>query len=1200
MKKNLLGNLDLQGYKTFASKTLFEFPGRITAIVGPNGSGKSNIADAIRWVLGEQAYSLLRGKRTTDMIFFGSEQRSRASMASVSITFDNEDGWLPVDFTEVTITRRAYRSGENEYLINNQKVRLKEINELLANSGLGERTYTIIGQGLVDSALSQRPEDRRRFFEEAAGIGLYKGRRTDAIQKLEKTNQNITRVSDILRELSPRLRTIEKSLDKTRQYNLIHSGLENMMKEWYGYQLNQARGVLEESNQFYTSRKTELDKKQDERDAIEEKVQSIQNSINQNRDLLVDFHQQLAVLHSREEELNRENAVMDERKKSIDERMMDLDSTLALQESRFERENATIEELKEKQEKLAKEQKTITEEFFNAEATLQDAVEKNSKIEDEAERLRKEVVDSESKIIELESQKIALRKNLERNKPDLKNLQQLNENHEEELTAEKKNLEEEEKHLLENESVLKKIKESLLEKINTSKKLHQDLVSVQKTISTLESAQSKIQAQIAVIEEEEQRYSSRKSGSEEILLAAREKNIAGNVARVIDKIETQPQYDLAIAAALENILEGLIIDSESTPFDLLNFIKKNKSERTILISEGWNREDLDKTEIADGKLIASKIIEGNGKEAEIIRKILRRTIIVDENKNASELWQTLKPGWQIVTLDGELFDQRGFIAAGISKHSAPIKRKRTKSELDNEENRLSKELKSKANESEEILRIETENQKEISELENQISDEETSLQEVNFQIYKNQTQIEQKKKEISDTEKRHSMLSDQIVEFGEEIRQIEEEITTLKVDLGHKKNETNNSEEKIDLSQVNESRLKCLDLSSKKAVISQVFQQHVQNLNDRITELEAISELKEDSKKRQNQFHENINNLLNQKKSLVEESKKIREKIKSINTAVRPLEEDVDLIIGRQGKILNDLDGKRRSFSIAERHALQAQMKVEKARDQLITLQEKIQDDIGFILPAAKSEYMSADPLPFDELIAGLPDVKELPENLEEDIKHQKSLLRRIGPVNPDAENEFNEVNERVVFLETQTEDLKGAEKDLRGIIGELDAVMEKEFLKTFSKVQKEFKQIFAQLFNGGEAELFISNPEDLFESGIEIEATLPGKRKQELALLSGGERSLTAVALIFSLLRISPTPFCVLDEVDAMLDESNVARFGELLRELSESTQFIVITHNRNTVLLADVLYGVTMGKDSVSQLISLKLDQLTDEMVD
>jgi chromosome segregation protein len=1199
MKKNLLGNLDLQGYKTFASKTLFEFPGRITAIVGPNGSGKSNIADAIRWVLGEQAYSLLRGKRTTDMIFFGSEQRSRGSMASVSITFDNEDGWLPVDFTEVTITRRAYRSGENEYLINNQKVRLKEINELLANSGLGERTYTIIGQGLVDSALSQRPEDRRRFFEEAAGIGLYKGRRTDAIQKLEKTNQNITRVSDILRELSPRLRTIEKSLDKTRQYNLIHSSLENMMKEWYGYQLNQARGVLEESSQFYTSRKTELDKKQNERDAIEEKVQSIQNSINKNRDLLVDFHQQLAVLHSREEELNRENAVLDERKKSIDERMMDLDSTLALQESRFERESATIEELKEKQEKFAKEQKTITEEFINAEATLQDAVEKNSKIEDEAERLRKEVVDSESKIIELESQKFVFRKNLERNKLDLKNLQQSNENHEEELTAEKKNLEEEEKRLLENESVLKKIKEFLLENINTNKKLHHDLASVQKTISTLESAQNKIQAQIAVIEEEEQRYS-RKSGSEEILFAAREKNLAGNVARVIDKIETQPQYDLAIAAALENILEGLIIDSESTPFDLLNFIKENKSERTILIPEGWNSEDLDKTVISDGKLIASKIIEGNGKEAEIIRKILRRTIIVDINKNASELWQTLKPGWQIVTLDGELFDQRGFIAAGISKHSAPIKRKRTKAELDNEEDRISKELKSKANESEEILRIETENQKEILELENQISDEETSLQELNFLIYKNQIQIEQKKKEISDTEKRHSMLSDQIVEFGEEIRQIEEEIATLKVDLECKKNETNNIEEKIDLSQVNESRLKCLDLSSKKAVISQVFKQHVQNLNDRITELEAISELKEDSKKRQKQFREDIYNLLNQKKSLVEESKKIREKIKSINTAVRPLEEDVDLIIGRQGRILNDLDGKRRSFSIAERHALQAQMKVEKARDQLNTLQEKIQDDIGFILPAAKSEFMSANPLPFDELIAGLPDVKELPKNLEEDIKHQKSLLRRIGPVNPDAENEFNEVNERVVFLETQTEDLKEAEKDLRGIIGELDAVMEKEFLKTFSKVQKEFKQIFAQLFNGGEAELFISDPEDLFESGIEIEATLPGKRKQELALLSGGERSLTAVALIFSLLRISPTPFCVLDEVDAMLDESNVARFGELLRELSESTQFIVITHNRNTVLLADVLYGVTMGKDSVSQLISLKLDQLTDEMVD
>ena len=360
MNKNLLKQLDLQGYKTFASKTIFKFPGRVTAIVGPNGSGKSNIADAIRWVLGEQAYSLLRGKKTEAMIFFGSETRSRASMASSSITFDNVSGWLPVDFSEVTITRRAYRSGENEYLINNQKIRLKDIDELLANSGLGERTYTIIGQGLVDSALSQRPEDRRRFFEEAAGIGLYKGRREDAIRKLEKTNRNITRVLDILNELTPRVKKLEKSLGKTRQYNLIHANLENMLKDWYGYQLNQARRLLDDSTQFYKSQKETFNKKLEDREIIESKVQGIQNSINLDRDKLANAHKKLAEMHSRGEVLNRENAVLDERKKSLESRILDLKSSLVVQESKMERESAVCEELKGKRISLEINQGEVT------------------------------------------------------------------------------------------------------------------------------------------------------------------------------------------------------------------------------------------------------------------------------------------------------------------------------------------------------------------------------------------------------------------------------------------------------------------------------------------------------------------------------------------------------------------------------------------------------------------------------------------------------------------------------------------------------------------------------------------------------------------------------------------------------------------------------------------------------------------------
>ncbi|HHF52148.1 MAG TPA: chromosome segregation protein SMC, partial [Candidatus Aminicenantes bacterium] len=342
---NRLKSLELQGYKTFAAKTVFEFPATVTAIVGPNGAGKSNIADAIRWVLGEQAYSLLRGKKTVDMIFFGSEERSRASMASVSITLDNEDGWLPIDFSEVVITRRAYRSGENEYLINNQRVRLKEINELLANSGLGERTYTIIGQGLVDSSLSLRPDERRAFFEEAAGIGLYRGRREESVQKLNTTVRNMERVTDILGELKPRLETLQKSMEKAANYEHIRADLEMLLRDWYGYQWNQRLKDLREAEDVYREQKEILDEKRAEKEAVERDVDELQKSLGANRTKLAEYHRELAANHTRIEEINREIAVLDERSKSAQNRLDELTSSVTLLQNELEKHKSRHEAL---------------------------------------------------------------------------------------------------------------------------------------------------------------------------------------------------------------------------------------------------------------------------------------------------------------------------------------------------------------------------------------------------------------------------------------------------------------------------------------------------------------------------------------------------------------------------------------------------------------------------------------------------------------------------------------------------------------------------------------------------------------------------------------------------------------------------------------------------------------------------------------
>ncbi len=398
---------------------------------------------------------------------------------------------------------------------------------------------------------------------------------------------------------------------------------------------------------------------------------------------------------------------------------------------------------------------------------------------------------------------------------------------------------------------------------------------------------------------------------------------------------------------------------------------------------------------------------------------------------------------------------------------------------------------------------------------------------------------------------------------------------------------------------IEEIRSTVMELTSEKAVIEQLANQH----NNRVREKEqAIQETQNragSQRSRLTEMAQTLQKIIDEKKHLSETDGGVSTEIERLSEKIKPLEEDVESGIKHQGNLLEDVDASRNQYSITERHALQSQMKVDKLRDRLEELRKKIQEDFGLLPEENEEGLIGPKPLPIDGMIAMLPEIEILPENLDEQIKQQKSDLRRLGPVNPDAEVEYDEVCERVGFLTEQLQDLEKAEKDLRQVVSELDDLMKKEFLKTFRKVEEEFKTIFGQLFSGGSARIFIEDEENIMESGIEIEATLPGKRKQELGLLSGGERSLTAVALIFALLKISPTPFCIMDEVDAMLDESNVMRFGELLRELSETTQFIVITHNRNTVQLADVLYGVTMGKDTVSQVISLRMDELTEEMV-
>ena len=1197
---NRLKALELQGYKTFANKTQFAFPGHVTAVVGPNGSGKSNIADSIRWVLGEQAYSVLRGKKTVDMIFSGSEQRPRASMASVSITFDNQNGWLPIDFSEVNLTRRAYRDGENEYLLNNQRVRLKEINELLANSGLGDRTYTIIGQGLVDNALSLRPEERRKFFEEAAGIGLYRGRREEAVQKLDKTQRNMERAQDLANELKPRISSLLKNKEKANQYKQIQDDLHLLLKEWYGFHWHQTQKELNYAAEFYSQQKTELEKVKAEKDVLEDQLNQIQGNLNENRLVLADLHKEVSVYHSQSEEITRKIAVLDEREKTL---------RLRLSEINGEIENTTTQSQYIQAELTGMESsaKQYKNEFLEVSKLLNLATDKLSQYlqqqqenENQLAEIRKKILASESEILNLATNHKNNQREIESKKTEIKKISEyLNEIglELEKLSQEKLSLEQE---ITSNTNTIKAKEGDLQATRDEKDKINAKSSQLQDEKNKSEIYISKINAELEVIRDAEAHLAGFNSGSADILEASRSKAIPGNLELIIDHLNIPEKFEIAIAAALGDVIEGIFLESKAHSEKILEYLEKQKIPRTVLVPfDAKNTNEKANPYENRGLILAEEIINNNSRFSEVIKRLLEKTLLTDDRRVALELYSELPSGWRVVTTNGELFDSRGTISAGTEYRVKPLVRRR-------EKNVLETELNNSIKYSDEIEKEINENKAKAIDLldkENKISEEIKEIKEkiafLNFEIHKHELGREQKNRVQLEEEKRKNSIEIQIVDFENELKTFQEQknqeeknIRLLKLD-----------EEKISTSsnttEIEDLRKNVLDLSSRRSVAEKLDSQHVESLNKTKGNSLIIERNKAALETKRDELEKSIKETVDTMRVLQEENDKINKKISEITIQIIPLEEKVEAIIGAQGKTLENVDKGRRDFAIAERHTLQSQLKVEKIRDQIANIKSKIEEDFGIIYSEEETEYGFDRPLPLDGIVASLPKITELQDGFEDLISQKKAHLRRIGPINPEAEKEFDEANDRYQFLTEQLADLEKAEKDLRQVVSELDTLMKKEFMLTFNKVEKEFSGIFSQLFNGGTAKLFLEDEDNILDGGIEIEATLPGRRKQELGLLSGGERSLTAVALIFALLKISPTPFCILDEVDAMLDESNVVRFGELLGELSDTTQFIVITHNRNTVQLADVLYGVTMGKDSVSQVISLKMDELTDEMV-
>ncbi|KAF0111491.1 MAG: chromosome segregation protein [Chloroflexi bacterium] len=1198
--KPRLKALELHGYKTFASKVQFEFPGNITAIVGPNGSGKSNISDALRWVLGEQSYTLLRGKKTEDMIFVGSDQRPRAGMASASITFDNEDGWLPIDYSEVSIARRAYRDGDNEYLLNRQRVRLKDISELLSQSGLAERTYTIIGQGLVDAALSLRPEERRRFFEEAAGIGLFRSRREESLTRLDSTRRNLERVQDILSELEPRLRSLERQAKRAEEFDHVKDDLLVLLKDWYGYHWQNTQKDLSRTKEIFRNQEEKVKFARDKRTGIEVQVQSVRRRLLQLRDELNAWHSESAGIHSGREKISRDLAVLDERLRSLRDQEMSIKNDSVKNEEQSVLQNEKLESIINEKNRLQLDLQEAQEQLKIAQSQLDNRQEEREKIENQLRQERRNLADAESKQVQHRAHQRELASRLEIQLNTRTKLTASIQNSAPALAAviqQRDNalsmMEKAQSAFTDLQHIAAKHVEDLQKKEEEEKRYFQEL-------NRLESEHTRLRTQLDVLDQAEKALSGLTEGAKNLIQASKAGRLKGQFHAISALMEVPADLEIAIGSVLGDQLDAILLDVSTDPEETLEFLDNEENGRAILIPAAWakNLEKIKSVKDSDVLGIAADLISGSKEIKPLLSLLLGQVLIVTDRTAAKRMIPSIPVTGKIVTLKGEVFLGSGVIIAGKDKRAAIVGRPRQRRDLleqieaielrkENHENDFGKLRDAIQSLRNTRLNEESELRKARLELENNERTLQGTLRTFEQQNQKNewhQTQLVLINDEISKTDREMKAIETHILAGTEKINVIN---TLLR--------ELNNQLRSVSLE---EFQSQVVHWNTSFAVISRgvteaerrhseyelTVRQNRTNASNICTRLSTIAS--------------QLNQVENQMVDHQEQEKELNKSIAELLQKIDPAEIELSILEKEYSKLQEDYTIAQQSESNAERSSTQAQLELSRTRESIDSLRRKIGEDFGLVTLEYSKDVTGPTPLPL-EGINQLTPITEIPPGLEESINRQRSLMRRMGAINPDAKNEYYEVKERYEFLSGQLSDLRKADTDLRQIISELDELMRKEFRITFNAVAAEFKQMFTRLFGGGSARLVLTDDENPTETGIDIEAKLPGRREQGLLLLSGGERSLTAVALIFSLLKVSPTPFCVMDEVDAMLDEANVGRFTELLKELSRETQFIVITHNRNTVQVADVIYGVTMGRDSASQVISLRLDEVNEDMV-
>lgn len=1199
-----LKQLELQGYKTFAFKTEFVFEDGITAIVGPNGSGKSNIADAIRWVLGEQSYRVLRAKRTEDMIFSGSERRARQGMAQTTLTLDNASGWLPIEFSEVTVERRAFRSGENEYYLNGSRVRLRDIVELLGQSGLGRRTYTVIGQGLVDRALSLGPTERRALFEEAAGIAVYRGKRADALRKLEQTQQNIVRVNDIVNEIVPRLRHLERQAKRAREQKKISMRLDELLRIWYGYRWREGTQALRLARIVARHRQKSLTAVQAELETMTQDIAALRTYQAELRAALSQWHRESSALHSRAEVLQREMAVGEERVRLLRVQREELLVELVPLQTNHQEQAIRVADAQAEMARIHAEVAEHRAALAAARSRL-DALQNRRQVllsqltaaRDQAFVLTTDLADRNSRRAQVEERQAKVAHEQDSHRKKLAQLQV---------------------NLAAAEVAQAKLQDQLVTLETEAADLQARRTDEKARLAQVQIRCQDLQAQLAICRQEEARLRDRYdllarmreegegfyAGVRTVLRAAQPggppalKGIVGVLAHLID---VPPGLEHAIEATLGARLQNVVVKTWDNAVAAIEYLKTVQGGRATFLPLDTLRSRRRLLRIAavegiEGVIgLASELVTFEAHLRPAVELALGHTLVVKDIAAARRAFDRLIGGFQIVTRAGEELRSDGAVTGGThraARDGGLLARER-------EWRDLPTQLSAQADQIESLVR------------------ELAAAKEENRSI---EASLSQMQAQVDGLAARQTTVAESLVERDREAGRLAQEVEwlesllcqiTMEMDALQARNQSLGTEREAIL--------------EKKQNVQRRIAALQQDLDDLLTDdllaevnrLQTTLAVTEQTQAGQEAILKSHQNTLaqldaqvkgrqNRAQSLAREAgqvstrltglagrhQTISEELAGVQDRVAPAEKEIDDLETRRQEQEAQEAGLRQRQRRYETRYNQAVLEVTRRQEEMAALKRQIEDELGLVEVEMDEGMRGQPPLPLRPIVSSLPAVEELPEGMEEEMRHLRAQLRRLGSVNPNAPVEYAEQVERHAFLLTQAEDLQQATTQLRQVIAELDALMKKDFHETFNTIAQAFTGYFIRLFDGGTARLVLTDPDDVLESGVEIIARPPGKRVQGLAMLSGGERALTATALVFAILKTNPPPFCILDEVDAMLDEANVGRFVDLLQEQAQLNQFIVITHNRATIKAANVLYGVTMGDDSISRVYSKKLE--------